>query len=153
MTRIAKLAGAFAAMLMVAGTAMAASPEQEKAFVDGYRKAFEAKDAAALKALLYTKGAEPMALEFYGQMMTSEFGATVKEISLQPLSADDAKKAAAPMDGPTGGKFVLAPKPYKKLIIKLESKTANGTSSSSSESYVAEADGKIVIATPAPVKK
>jgi hypothetical protein len=153
MTRIAKFAGGLAALLLVAGPLHAATPEQEKAFVDGYKKAFDAKDAAALKALLYTKGAEPMALDFYAQMMTADFGATITEISLQPLSAEDTKKAAATMDGPGGGKFVLAPKAYKKLVIKTEKKSSTGNSSSTSESFVAEADGKLVIATPAPAKK
>ncbi|CAN5187942.1 hypothetical protein BH10PSE9_BH10PSE9_22790 [soil metagenome] len=153
MNKVVKFAGALAALLVVAGPLLAATPEQEKAFVDGYKKAFDAKDAAALKALLYTKGAEPMALDFYAQMMTADFGATITEISLQPLSADDAKKVAAPMDGPAGGKFVLAPKAYKKLVIKTEKKSSTGNSTTSSESFVAEADGKLVIATPAPVKK
>jgi hypothetical protein len=152
MTKMLRLAGVMAALLVIASPLIAATPEQEKAFVDGYKKAFEAKDAKALNALLYTKGADPMALEFYGQMMTAEFGATVTEISLQALSADDAKKASETMAGPGGGKFVLVPKPYKKLVIKTESKTATGSSKSSNESFVAEQDGKLWIATPAPAK-
>ena len=153
MFKIAKFAGALGALMLVVAPLQAATPEQEKAFVDGYKKAFEAKNAAALKALLYTKGAEPMAVEFYGQMMISEFGATITEISLQPLTPEDVKEAATPMDGPTGGKFVLAPKPYKKLVIKTETKSATGSSTTSNETYVAEVDGKLVIATPAPLKK
>ena len=152
MKTLLTIAGAIAGVLIATAPLQAATPEQEKAFVDSYRKAFEAKDAKALKALLYTKGAEPMALEFYGQMMTAEFGATITEISLQPLSADDVKKAGEVMPGPAGGKFVLAPKPFKKLIIKTETKSSSGSSTTSNESFVAEADGKIWIATPKPAK-
>ena len=56
------------------------------------------------------------------------------------------------MDGPTGGKFVLAPKPYKKLVVKIYMKDANGESNGTDECFVAEKDGKLVIATPAPAK-
>jgi hypothetical protein len=44
----------------------------------------------------------------------------------------------------------LLPKPYKKLVIKIDTKTADQTSSSSSEVFVAEDGGKIVIAVPSP---
>jgi hypothetical protein len=46
----------------------------------------------------------------------------------------------------------LSPKPYKKLVIKVDTKTSDQTSSSSSEVYVAEDGGKIVISVPAPAK-
>jgi hypothetical protein len=45
-------------------------------------------------------------------------------------------------------KFTL--QPTKKLVIKTETKDANGSSSSSSEVFVAESDGKIVIPAPGP---
>ena len=51
-----------------------------------------------------------------------------------------------------GGKFILKPKPYKKFFIKIQMKDANGESTTSSESFVAENDGKLVISTPAPAK-
>jgi hypothetical protein len=54
--------------LIVAGfsitPALAVSPAQEKEFTDKYKTAFEAKDSATLESLLYTKGADPMVLEF-----------------------------------------------------------------------------------------
>jgi hypothetical protein len=61
------------------------------------------------------------------------------------LTPDDAKKAATPMDSPTGGKVCLTLKPTKKLIIKVEKKDANGSSTSTSENFIAEKDGKFVI--------
>ena len=131
---------------------MAATADQEKAFVDAYKQAFDAKDADALKAMLFSDGADPMALEFYGEMMTADFGGTITEIGLKDMTAEDAAKATSTMPGPAGGNFVLAPKPYKKLVIKIEMKDANGSSTSSDESFVAEKDGKLVIATPAPAK-
>ena len=112
------------------GLSLAATAEQEQAFVDAYKQAFEAQDGDALKALLYTEGADPMALEFYGQMMTAEFGGTVTDIGLKDLTADDVKKAGEVMPGPTGGNFVLKPKPYKKLVIKIHMKDDNGESTS-----------------------
>ena len=50
----------------------AATPEQEKAFVDKYKTAFEAGDKATLESFLYTKNAHPMALEFYKMMQTND---------------------------------------------------------------------------------
>ena len=64
---------------------------------------------------------------------------------------EDVKKATTPMDGPTG-KVCLNLKPTKKLIIKVEQKDASGSSSSSSENFVAEKDGKLVIPVPGPCK-
>ncbi len=146
----APLVAVMAFVGLLASPSYAATAEQEKAFVDAYRQAFEASDADALKALLYTEGADPMALEFYGEMMVADFGGTITDIGLRELTAEEVQQAAATMDGPTGGKFVLAPKLYKKLYIAISKKDANGESKSTSESFVAEADGKLVISTPAP---
>jgi hypothetical protein len=55
------------------------------------------------------------------------------------------------MDGPTG-KLCPNLKPIKKLVIKVEKKDANGTSSGSSENFVAEKGGKFVIPVPGPCK-
>ena len=56
------------------------------------------------------------------------------------------------MTGPDGSKAQLSLKPTKKLKITVETKDANGSSSSSSENFVAEKDGKYVIPVPATVK-
>ncbi|MBS0514004.1 MAG: hypothetical protein JSS16_00810 [Proteobacteria bacterium] len=128
-----------------------ATPAQEKAFVDVYKKAFEAKDEKTLHGLLYTKGADAQALEFYKMMMTSDMGGKITSIQLAELDAAD-KKRAQGGPGPDGRpmKFTLAP--TKKLVIKSETRSAQGSSSSSSEVFVAESDGKLVIPTPAPAK-
>ncbi len=127
------------------------TPEQEKAFTDKYKKAFEGKDTATLESFLYTQGADPQALEFYKMMQSGEAGEKIASIELVNLTPEDVKKATTPMDGPTG-KACLTLKPTKKLVIKVEKKDANGSSSSSSENFVAEKDGKFVIPVPGPCK-
>jgi len=130
----------------------AATPEQEKAFTDKYKKAFEAKDMATLQSFLYTQGADPAIVGFYKMMQSGEAGEKISNIELVALTAEDAKKAATPMDSPTGGQVCLTLKPTKKLIIKVEKKDANGSSSSTSENFIAEKDGKFVIPVPGPCK-
>ena len=137
---------------IILAVALAATPAQEKAFVDAYKAAYEAKDAKALNATLYTKGADPQALEFYKMMMTDGMGAKVSSIALEPLSADDKAKAMAAMPGPGGKSMKLTLAPVKKLVIKRSEKGASGSSSSTSTVFVAEADGKLVIPVPGPAK-
>jgi hypothetical protein len=120
-----------AALGVVAGT-----PEQEKAFTDKYKTAMEGKDTATLEAFLYTQGSDPAALEFYKMMQSGEAGEKISKIELVSLTPEDVKKATTPMDGPTG-KVCLNLKPTKKLVIKVEKKDSNGSSSSSSENFVA----------------
>jgi hypothetical protein len=129
----------------------ASTPAQEKEFVEAYQKAFESKDEATLKSFFYTKGADPMALEFYIMMATAEMGSKISSITLENLAPDDVKKAGETMDGPSG-MMKLPLKPVKKLVIKIEKKDSNGSSSSSSESFVAESGGKLVIPVPVPAK-
>ena len=71
-----RLLTAFVAAV-AAAPSLAATPAQERAFVDTYRKAFEAKDAATLHSLLYTKGADPKALGFYRMMTTVGMGSKI----------------------------------------------------------------------------
>ena len=135
------------AVLLNAGT-----PEQEKAFVDKYKAAFEAGDKATLESFLYTKGAHPMALEFYKMMQSEGAGKKIAKIELVPLSPEDAKKADEIQEGPGGEKMKMSLKPTKKLKISVESKDASGSSSSSTENFVAEKDGKFYIPVPSPAK-
>ena len=128
---------------------LCATPAQEKAFVDAYRKAIETKDANALTGFLYTKGADPQALEFYKMMVTSEMGTKITSIQLVDLDAKD-KEHAKGGPGPNGKPMKYTLPPVKKLVIKSETKDANGSSNSSSEVLVAESDGKIVIPVPGP---
>ena len=117
--------------------------------MDKYKTAFEKGDKATLESFLYTKGANPQALEFYKMMMTPETGAKIAKIELVDLTPEDVKKASETMDGPDGSKAQLPLKPTKKLKISVETKDANGSSTSSSENFVAEKDGKYVIPVPA----
>jgi hypothetical protein len=142
--------------LIVAGfsitPALAVSPAQEKEFTDKYKTAFETKDSATLESLLYTKGADPMVLEFYKMMIGQGAGGKISKIELVELTPEDAKKADQIQDGPGGTKLQLPLKPTKKLQITVETKDANGSSSSNSESFIAENDGKLVIPVPATAK-
>jgi len=131
----------------------AGTPAQDKDFVDKYKTAFEKGDKATLESFLYTKGANPMALEFYKMMQSEGAGsAKISKIELVDLTPEDVKKASEVQTGPDGSKAQLPLKPTKKLKISVETKDANGSSSSSSESFVAEKDGKYVIPVPASVK-
>ena len=141
----------FAYLFTITLPIRAGTPEQEKAFVDKYKTAFEGKDSATLESFLYTKGSDPTAVEFYKMMQSGEVGEKISKIELVNLTPEDVKKTTAPMDGPTG-KVCLTLKPTKKLVIKIEKKDANGSSSSSSENFVAEKDGKFVIPVPGPCK-
>ena len=128
----------------------AGTPEQEKAFADKYKTAFEGKETAALESFLYTQGADPGIVGFYKMMQSAEAGEKISSIELVNLTPDDVKKAATPMDSPTGGKVCLTLKPTKKLVIKIEKKDANGSSTSTTENL--EKDGKFVIPVPGPCK-
>jgi len=129
----------------------AGTPAQEKAFTDKYKAAMEGKDTATLESFLYTQGSDPTALEFYKMMQSGGAGEKISSIELVVLTPEDVKKATTPMDGPTG-KVCLNLKPTKKLLIKVEKKDGSGSSSSSSENFVAEKDGKFVIPVPGPCK-
>ena len=135
------------------GGLYAGTPAQDKEFVDKYKAAYEKGDKAALAAFLYTKDANPMALEFYKMMQAEGAGtAKISKIELADLSPEDVKKASEVQTGPDGSKAKLPLTPTKKLKISIETKDANGSSTSSTENFVAEKDGKYVIPVPAVVK-
>jgi hypothetical protein len=142
----------FAFLVSISLPLAAGTPEQENAFVDKYKTAFEGKDTAALESFLYTQGADPGIVGFYKMMQSAEAGEKISKIELVNLTPDDVKKAATPMDSPTAGKVCLTLKPTKKLVIKIEKKDANGSSSSTTENLIAEKDGKFVIPVPGPCK-
>jgi hypothetical protein len=148
-----KISSLFFTLLIIASLRITAgTPEQEKAFVDNYKTAFEAKNTAALESFLYTQGADPAIVGFYKMMQSGEAGEKISTIELVNLTPEDVKKAATPMDSPTGGKVCLTLKPGKKLIIKVEKKDANGSSTNTTENFIAEKDGKFVIPVPGPCK-
>jgi hypothetical protein len=153
MNNLAKISTLTCAVAITVSLSLhAGTSPQEKAFIDKYKTAFEGKDTAALESFLYVQGADQAILGFYKMMQSGEAGEKISNIELVDLTPEDAKKAATPMDSPTGGKVCLTLKPTKKLIIKVEKKDANGSSTSTSENFIAEKDGKFVIPVPGPCK-
>src|SRR6478735_10621323 len=132
------------AVLAIAVAAHAATPAQEKAFLDAYRKAYETRDEKTLASLLYTKGADPAAVAFYKMMMTAEAGAKIASIDLVDVTAEDSKRIES-MQSPDGKPARLVLPPTKKMVIKSQTKTADMSASGSSEIFVGEADGKLYI--------
>ena len=124
---------------------------KEKAFVDSYKKAFEAKDTAALQSFLYTQDSDPGILEIYKTMQSSDAGERISKIELVDFTAEEMKKVALPKDSPTGGKVCFPLKPSKRLMITIDKKDAKGMSSTSGN-FIAEKDGKFVIPVPGPCK-
>lgn len=125
---------------------------KEKAFVDSYKKAFEAKDTAALQSFLYTQDSDPGILEIYKTMQSSDAGERISKIELVDFTAEEMQKVAMPKDSPTGGKVCFPLKPSKRLMITIDKKDAKGVSSSTSGNFIAEKDGKFVIPVPGPCK-
>jgi len=143
---IFSLAVAVACLSVYAGD----SPE-EKAFVDSYKKAFEAKDTAALQSFLYTQGSDPGILEIYKRMQSSDAGEKISKIELIDFTAEEMKKVAMPKYSPTGGKVCFPLQPSKRLMITIDKKDAKG-SSTTMGNFIAENDGKFVIPVPGPCK-
>jgi hypothetical protein len=139
-------------VIMLAAPALAATPAQEKAFVDGFKKAVERKDAKALKALLYTRDADPTVLEFFNMMIVADFGSTIKSIKLVDLTAEENKQMEMGGKNIQGNPMTMPLKPIKSLQIATSSKSADLTTSGTSQWYVAEHEGKLVIPVPALVK-
>jgi hypothetical protein len=143
----------FCALLITASLSLrAGTPAQEKAFTDKYKTASEGKDTATLKSFLYTQSADPEILGFYKMMQSTEAEEKISKIELVDLTPEEAKKAATPMESPTGGKVCLSLKPVKQLVIAIEKKDANGSSTSKTTNFIAEKDGKFVIPAPGPCK-
>jgi hypothetical protein len=124
----------------------------EKAFVDSYKKAFEAKDTATLQSFLYTQDSDPGILEIYKRMQSSDAGEKISKIELIDFTAEEMQKVAMPKDSPTGsGKVCFPLQPTKRLMITIEKKAAKGASSTMGN-FIAEKDGKFVIPVPGPCK-
>ena len=129
----------------------AATPAEEQAFLATYKTAFEGKDEKTLQSFLYTKDADPTVLEFYKAMQSSGLGGKVTRIELLPLSPEDEEDAAKIKDSPAG-KVRLPLAPTKKLVLEVTDVSSNGSSTSTSECFVAEVGGRLVVPVPAPVK-
>ena len=131
----------------------ALTPEEGKTFTDKYKAAYEAGDRATLQSFLYTKDANPAALEFYKAMQADGAGqAKISKIELLDLTPEDVKRASEVQSGPDGTKAQFSVKPAKKLKIAIESKNSSGSSANTMTIYIAELDGKYVIPVPATAK-
>jgi hypothetical protein len=142
----------YAFFMTISLSLRASTPAQEKAFVDKYKTAFEAKDTATLESFFYSEGADPAALQFSKTTLSTLAGEKISKIELVDLTPADAKKLAAPLDFPTGGKLCLKLKPTKKLVVTIKNKDTGGRAASSFENIVSEKDGKLVIPIPGPCK-
>ena len=135
------------ALCLLTVSGFGASPAKEKEFVDAYKKAVETKSEAGLNALLYTKGSDPQALEFYKLMLADALGSKIESITLVPLTAED-KTRLANSKSPDGKVMKMVLPPVKKLVVKASKKDANGSSSATNEVYVAESEGNLYIPVP-----
>ena len=133
-------------------SAHAATPEQEKAFVESYKKALESNDTKALAAFLYTEGAKKETVEFFTMMQTSNAGKAVTSIELVAPTKEEAADYNKAKEMPDGKKYKLPFAPTKQLVIKIEEKNDNGSSTSTSKCPVGEKNGKLVIPVPVPAK-
>ena len=150
-TTLIKLAAALSLTLGLSFSS-AATPEQEATFVASYKKALEANDVKTLAKFLLTDGAEEETIEFFTMMMELEPGSKIESIELVKPTAEEAAKFAKPMAMPNGKNYKMPVTPYKQLVIKIVTKTADSSGSSTSKSPVAEKNGKLVIPVPVPVK-
>ncbi len=130
--------------------AHAATPAQEKEFMDSYKTAVEAGDKKTLTSLLYTVGAPPEIVEFFKMMVTMPLppGSKITSVELVTPTPEEAAKLNEPQTMPDGKKFKLPLEPYKQLVITVESTGANGSGKGTSKMPVAEKDGQIVIPVP-----
>lgn len=136
--------------VVAASVLHAATPEQEKAFVDGYKKALESGDKAALNAFLSTEGATAETVDFFKMMQEAGAGQKVSSIELVTPSKEELAKLNQPMEMPDGKTYKMPLQPIKQLVVVIEEKSENGSSKSTSKSPVAEKNGKLVIPVPVP---
>ena len=150
MTKSFTILSVAAILALLLSAAPAATPEQEKAFVETYRKALEAGDKETLAGFLYTEGAQPEQIEFFKALQTVEPGAKITSIELVTPSQAEMAKLNRPMMMPDGKSYVMGVKPVKQLVIVSETKDVNGSSTGTTRAPVAEVKGKLVIPVPVP---
>lgn len=127
--------------------AIAASPAQQKQFADSYRKALEAKDENALYKFMYTRDADPDAVDIYKMMMRMGLGKKIQSVEVHELNAEDRKDVAGLTD--------MENKPIKynvEPVAKLEIVRGDESSRHTDRVFLAEKDGKLVIPVPGKAK-
>jgi len=128
----------------------AATPEQEKTFLDNYRKALESNDTKSLSANLYTVGAPPKLAEFFTMMVTLPIppGSKLSSVELVTPSPEELTKMNEPKAMPDGQTYVMPLKPIKQLVITVENSDPTRAGKNTSKLPIAEKDGKLVIPVP-----
>ena len=96
-------------------------------------------------------GNDTALIERFLEMMAAEAGGKISSIQLVDLNADDMARIET-MKSPAGQPMKLVLPAAKKLVIKSEMKDKNGSSSSSSEIFVGESDGRLYVLVPAAAK-
>jgi hypothetical protein len=139
----------FIAATSLVAASLHAGTAEEKAFIDKFKTAFEAGDKATLGSFLYTKGADPLALENVKTMVTDGAGGKISKIELVDPTPEDAKKAARMFVSKVGEKRRYPLKPTRILNVTLDTKDGSNTTHFFP---VALKDGKFVIPVPVPVK-
>lgn len=130
--------------------AHAATPEQERVFVESYKKALENNDTAALAAFLHTEGATQETIDFFTTLQAMDAGRKIVSIQLVPLSPEERAIYNQGMSMPDGRSYKMPFTPVKQLILVVESASAEGTSQGTSKIAVGEKNGKLVIVVPVP---
>ena len=111
---------------------------------------------AELEALSKTEGAmkvsrAPKSRRLPSAAMTTVgMGAKIASIELVDLTSEDRARASRTLPSPDGRALKLSLSPLKKLVIRVERKSADSSSTGTSEVFVGEHDGKLWIPVPAP---
>lgn len=85
-------------------------------------------------------------------MIVADFGTTIKSIKLVDLTTEENKQMEMVGKNIQGKPMKMPLKPIKSLLITTGSKSADLTTTGTSQWYVAEYEGKLVIPVPALVK-
>lgn len=120
----------------------------QKAFLDGYKKALEAKDTKALASYLHTEGSTPDTIEFFTMMQGAGAEGKIDSIDLIQPSEDEKQKYNKPTEMPDGQLYKMPFAPTHQMVIVTKD-GSGGTSTS--KLPVGEHKGKLLIPVPVPV--
>ncbi|MEO8353502.1 MAG: hypothetical protein ABI680_17370 [Chthoniobacteraceae bacterium] len=129
-----------AVAVLLSAFALAATPEQEKAFTDTIKKEIESKDEKAFFAHFMNVGIMPVPIqEMVKASITEKMGSTVDAIEMTPITKlpPDQQKAAEE-------KLAQAKVPAPTRLMKVSFKSSDGNSSSM-KFPITEKDGKLMI--------
>lgn len=120
----------------------------QKSFLDGYKKALEAKDTKALASYLYTEGATPDTIDFFSMMQSTGTEGKIDSIDLIQPSEADKQRYNKPTEMPDGQLYKMPFAPTHQMVIVTKD-GSGGTSTS--KLPVGENKGKLLIPVPVPV--